>query len=105
VLVTLPAAQAAGSMIHIETESGEEVLTFVSTKSFETAVFSSPELENGATYLVYTGGSSTGTETDGLYTDGTYTAGTQASSFTISSIVTGESAGMGSRGGGKGGRP
>jgi len=103
VLVTLPSAQAAGSMIHIESESGAEVLTFVVTKSFETAVFSSPALENGATYLVYTGGSSTGTATDGLYVDCTYTAGMQAASFTISSMVTGESTGMGGQRGG--GRP
>ena len=102
VLVTLPTTQPAGSMIHIQSEAGEEVLTFVSTKSFETAVFSSPALENGTTYLVYTGGSSTGTETDGLYVDGTYTPSTQVSSFTITSMVTGESTGMGGpRGGGR----
>lgn len=102
-LVTLPSTQAAGSMLHIESDTGTDILTFVSTKSFETAVISSPDLENGSTYLVYTGGSSTGTATNGLYVDGTYTPGTEVSSFTITSMVTGESSGMGgSRGGGKG---
>ncbi|MBE2223973.1 MAG: carbohydrate-binding domain-containing protein [Anaerolineae bacterium] len=105
VLVTLPSMQPAGSMIHIQSEAGEEVLTYVSSKAFETAVFSSPALENGTTYLVYTGGSSTGTEMDGLYVDGTYTPGTQVSSFTITSMVTGESTGMGGQRGGGGGRP
>ena len=89
-------------MIHIVSEDGEEILTFVPTKAYQTVVVSSPELENGTTYAVYAGGSSTGTVTDGLYSDGTYTGGTQVSSFTITSIVTGESTGMGGRGGRRG---
>lgn len=103
VLQMLPATQAAGTVVHIESADGEEIVTFSPTKSYETIVVSSPELENGATYRVYTGGSSTGTPTDGLYTDGTYSGGTQVASFTISGIVTGESTGMGGPGGG--GRP
>ncbi len=99
----LPSTQSAGSMVHIESEDGQEIVTFVPTKSYEMVVVSSPELENGMTYLIYTGGSSTGTATDGLYTDGTYSAGTQVASFTISSIVTGQSTGMGGPGGGPGG--
>jgi hypothetical protein len=89
----------AGSIVHIESEDGEEILTFASAKAYQTVVISSPEMENGATYLVYAGGQATGTVTDGLYTDGTYSAGTQVSSFTIASIVTGESTGMGGPGG------
>ncbi|KAA3655504.1 MAG: carbohydrate-binding domain-containing protein [Chloroflexi bacterium] len=107
VLETLSSVQAAGTMIHIESEDGQEILTFVPTKTYQTLFISSPELENGTTYNVYLGGSTTSTVTDGLYADGVYTAGTQVSSFTISSIVTGESAQMGggSRGGNRGTRP
>jgi len=75
-------------MVHFETEDGEEILTFVPTKAYQSVVLGSPELKNGSTYIVYSGGSSTGTVTDGLYSGGTYTAGTQITSFTISSIVT-----------------
>jgi hypothetical protein len=89
VMYTFESPQAAGTMIHIETEDGEEILTFVPTKAYQSVVLSSPGLENGATYLVYFGGSSTGTVADGLYSGGTYTGGTQVSSFTISSMVTG----------------
>jgi hypothetical protein len=96
VMHTFPSVQAAGTMIHIEAENGEEILTFVPTKAYQSVVLSSPKLKNGTTYLVYSGGSSTGTVTDGLYSGGTYTAGTQVSSFTISSMVTG----AGSYGGG-----
>jgi hypothetical protein len=89
VMHTFPSPQAAGTMIHIETEDGEEILTFVPTKAYQSVVLSSPKLKTGSTYIVYSGGSSTGTVTDGLYSGGTYTAGTEVASFTISSMVTG----------------
>ena len=76
--------QSAGVMIHIETESGEEILTFVPVKAYQTVVLCTPDLALGTTYEVYSGGSSTGTETDGLYSDGTYTAGTRLGSITLS---------------------
>ena len=101
-LINLQGTLPAGSIVHIESEDGEDILTFAPTKAYQTVVISSPEMENGATYVVYAGGQATGTVTDGLYTDGTYSAGTQVSSFTIASIVTGESTGMGGpRGGGR----
>jgi hypothetical protein len=65
-------------------------------------LISSPDLENGESYVVYTGGSSSGMPSDGLVSDGEYTPGTQATSFTITNIITGEGMGMfpGGRGGG-----
>jgi hypothetical protein len=95
--------QAAGTMVHIETEVGEDVLTFVPTKEYQSVLLSSPELENGVTYAVYAGGNSTGTVADGLYSGGTYTAGTKVASLTISSIVTGARFGGGGFGGPGGG--
>jgi hypothetical protein len=96
--------QAAGTMVHIEAEGGEDILTFVPTRAYQSVVLSSPELENGLTYTVYTGGSSTGTVTDGLCSGGVYTAGTQVTSFTISSMVTGAGVLGGGFPGGGGGR-
>jgi hypothetical protein len=102
VMVNFSAAQSAGTMVHIETEGGQDILTFVLTKAYQSVVLSSPELRNGSTYVIYSGGSSTGTATDSLYACGTYTAGTQVTSFTISSIVTRiGSSGGGFRGGGR----
>ena len=101
VMHTFPSPQAAGTMVHIETEGGEEILTFVPTKEYQSVLLSSPKLKNGSTYSVYSGGSSTGTVTDGLYSGETYTAGTQVTSFAISSMVTG--AGSGGFPGGPGG--
>ncbi|MEJ2739389.1 MAG: hypothetical protein P8105_06140 [Dehalococcoidia bacterium] len=74
-LLNVSSALEAGTMIHIESEDGEEVLTFVPEKTHESVAFSSSGLKNGITYNVYSGGNSTGTITDGLYSGGTYTPG------------------------------
>jgi hypothetical protein len=88
VLVRLPSTKSAGTLFHLQTQAGSNVLTFAPSKNYQSLVFSSPNLAKGTTYLVYTGGSSTGTVTDGLYTGGTYTPGTKVSTFTISNIIT-----------------
>jgi hypothetical protein len=88
VMVNLSSAQSAGTMIHIESQDGEEVLSFVPTKAYQSVVLCSPELGNSSTYVVYAGGSSTGSVTDGLYSGGAYAPGTQVASFSISSVVT-----------------
>lgn len=96
VMFNFPSVQPAGTMIHIESEGGEEILTFAPTKAYQSVVLCSPELENGTTYTVFTGGSSTGIATDSLYSGGTYTAGTKLTDFMVSSVVTA----IGSSGGG-----
>jgi len=106
VLYNFDMAQAAGTLLHIQSQSGEEILTFMPTKEYQSVMISSSALQNGETYLVYTGGNSTGTVTDGLYEGGVYLPGTQVASFTISSIVTSNGAmGGGRSGGGPGGLP
>ncbi len=104
-MVNFTSPQAAGTMVHIETESGQDVLTFVSTKEYQSVLLSSPELENGSTYVVYSGGSSSGTVSDGLYSGGAFSGGTQVTSFTITSVVTGAGSSTGGFPGGPGGRP
>ena len=95
VIFSLASAQSAGTMVHVESESGEEILSLVPTKAYQSVVLSSPELENGETYVVYAGGSSSGTVSDGLYFGGSYSGGTQVASFTISGTVTGSGSQMG----------
>jgi hypothetical protein len=75
--------QSANILVNIQSASGEDLLTFCPTKTYQSLVFSSPELTAG-TYTVYLGGSSTGTSTNGLYLDGTYSGGTNLGSFTLS---------------------
>lgn len=88
VMLNLSSSESANTLIHIETEDGEDILTFAPTKTYQSIVFSSPELQKGTTYIFYSGGSSTGSNVDGLYSGGTYTIGIQITSFTISGIVT-----------------
>jgi hypothetical protein len=94
-LVNLPSVQPAKSAIRIESDQGEEVLTFVPLRQYQSVVLCSPKLTRGATYLVYTGGSVSGAATDGLYSGAKYTGGVQAYSLTISSIVTRAGSGSG----------
>jgi hypothetical protein len=103
VMVNFTSQYSAETIVHIETEDGEEILTFVPTKAYQSVVLCSPELEKGETYMVYTGGSSTGAIADGLYSGGIYTAGTQVTSFTISSIITTIGSSWGAFPGGGGG--
>ncbi len=86
------------TLFHIQDSGGNDILTFKPAQSYSSIVFSSPNLKNGSTYDIYTGGSSTGTLTDGVYSGGTYSGGTKYTSFTISGILT--SIGSSSGGGG-----
>ena len=81
--LTYASTQSAGTMIHIETDDGEDLLTFVPVKMYKSIVLCSPDLEDGMTCVVYSGGSSTGTVTDGLYSGGTYTPGTELGTVTV----------------------
>jgi hypothetical protein len=91
---------ASRHLVHIQDSNGEDILTFVPRKNIQSLSFSSPLLEEGETYTIFYGGSSTGTVVDGLYQGGSYSGGTQLASFKVSDIVTR----LGS-GGSWGGRP
>ena len=88
VMINYHSLQSTGTMVHIESEDGTSILTFAPLKAYQSVVISSPQFKNGATYIVYSEGSSTGIATDCLYSDGVYTPGTKMDNFTISSIVT-----------------
>lgn len=93
----------ANTMLHIETKSGESILSYVPTKEYKSIAFSSVKLKNNTSYSLYYGGSNSEDEKDGLYSLGTYTAGTLNSTFTISSMITSnirKRGGWGHRGGG-----
>ncbi len=69
-------------------------------------LISSPDLEMGETYSIYTGGSSSGEIENNLYLNGAYQPGTQLTQLTLESIVTtyGNNAGPGGFPPGGGGR-
>jgi hypothetical protein len=78
----------ANTLVNIQTEDGENIITFAPYKRFASVVLSCPQLTYGETYNIYYGGSSTGVLVDGVYKNGEYSGGTLFQSFTISSIVT-----------------
>ena len=87
-LLNFSSTQKAGTLVHIQTSGGKDVLTFAPSKQYQSIAFSSPALITGATYDVFIGGSSTGAAQDGLYRGGTYAPGAKYTSFTVSSPVT-----------------
>lgn len=113
IAVVLDSTQPGGTIIHIESLSGEEILTYESPKEFQLFVFSSPELQMNTTYAVYVGGQASGTITNGVYSDGSYTPGTLIANLEISSALTtqgnfqtmGPGGGPGGPGGAPGGGP
>ncbi len=88
ILINLSSTISGGTMFHIQSSDGSDLLSFTPKKNYQSIAFSSPAIANGQTYEVYYGGSSSGSESDGLYTGGTYTAGTKLGSLTVSSVVT-----------------
>ncbi|MBN1189313.1 MAG: carbohydrate-binding domain-containing protein [Dehalococcoidales bacterium] len=88
VMVNFDSPQAAGSIVHIESEEGLDLLTFMPAKAYQSVVLCSTEMQNGLTCVVYCGGSSSGTAVDGLYMGGEYSPGSEFTTFTVSAIVT-----------------
>jgi len=81
-------AKSGGTLFHVENSDGEKILTYKPSKTYESVAFSTPLLEKGRSYKIFTGGSDSGSETDGLYSGGTYSGGTLFTSFSISAVLT-----------------
>lgn len=84
--VSLPSS-SNNSMVSILDASGNTILSFTPSKTYQSVVISTPELVIGSNYSVYYGGSNSGSESDGLYTDGSASGGTELINFTLSSSV------------------
>ncbi len=86
-LLNFSSPLAAGTLIHLQTEGGDSLLTFAPRRAFQALAFSSPDLIQGDTIEVYAGGSATEPLASGLY-QGTYTPGELAGSIPIVDMVT-----------------
>lgn len=107
VLYLYDTVQAAGEMIYIVSEDGEQVLAYAPVKEYQSIAFSSPELETGTTYTVYSGGVIDSTAIDGVHGEGSYSPGTVIGDFTVKDVLTvvGTQSRMQGGGGGGGFRP
>lgn len=88
VKATASSSVTASTLFHIQDASGNNLVTFKPVRNVYYFVFSSPDIKNGATYSIYTGGTSTGTYTNGIYVGGVYSGGTLKKSFSITGKVT-----------------
>lgn len=96
VLIKSSAQLSAGSLLHIRTTTGTELVTFKPKNAVYYIHFSSASLQSGTSYEVYFGGSYTGgsfvggNTSWGMYTGGTYftTGATLKTTFTPSSSTT-----------------
>ena len=106
-------SQEANTLVNVKSESGEEIVTFAPSKSYQSVVICSPNIKSNEKYLVSVGGSSTGKQVDGLYSDGKYSGGANVGDIEVTSVINNitqegatQGGGMGGgRGGNKGGRP
>lgn len=80
--------QSAGTLVRLEDAQGNAILTFAPEKNYASVVVSTPEMKQGSTYSVYTGGTCDGAEKDGLYSGGAYTSGTKIAGIQLAGSVT-----------------
>lgn len=88
VLINFNSTLPAGTLIHVQNRTGEEIFTFAPSKQFQSIAFSSPLLVQGESYAVYLGGTSTGTQVGGLVQGGSYAPGDLYENISLNSIVT-----------------
>ena len=74
----------ARELVHIASSDNEPIITFRSSKAYQSLVVSSPLIETGQSYAVYRGGSHSGIEMDGLFVDGEYAPGMQIGTVSVS---------------------
>ncbi|MZQ75782.1 MAG: carbohydrate-binding domain-containing protein [Peptoclostridium sp.] len=80
--------QKAGTLVTLSDDSGKPLLSFAPSKDYQSIVISSPELEQGKTYTLSSGGTNSGKLKDGLYTGGTVSGATKLADIKLSNIVT-----------------
>ncbi len=104
-MTVLNGTTPAGTMLHFESSDGEDILTFVPAKEFQTILISTAQLNGLDAVNVYYGGSHSGSVVDGLYSAGNYSGGTSLGTYQITGVVTGSIGGGGMMPGGGRQRP
>ena len=80
--------QQAGTLVYVSDSKGNILAAIAPEKTFSCVILSSPDLKEGETYTVFTGGTASGDSTHGYYSKATVTGGTQFTTFTASDTVT-----------------
>lgn len=88
VSITFDTPLPAETVVHIQSDAGDNILTFAPEKMFQNIIFSSSDLLRGQAYTVSYGGTATGDHVHGWYTDGDYTGGQVFQPFTVGDSIT-----------------
>ncbi|HRZ98767.1 MAG TPA: carbohydrate-binding domain-containing protein [Paludibacter sp.] len=88
VLIKINSYLAPNTIINIQDEAGVSKLSYKVKKYALYVLVSSPLLETGKTYSIYTGGTNDGIESNGFYTSGNYTPGSKRGTFSITGKFT-----------------
>lgn len=88
IMMTYSSSQKANTIVRLEDSDGKEIITLAPTKDFQSLVISSPKLEKGKKYNLYTGGTSSQSVVDGLYKEGSYNKAGDGVTFSVSNSVT-----------------
>ncbi len=86
--VTYSSVQAAGTLLTLSDSDGSSLLSVNPAKEYQAVIISTPELKQGESYTLYTGGSVSGKTSDTLTLKGTYTAGTKVVTVPLSGVAT-----------------
>ncbi len=111
IMVNFSSTIEAGTVVALLDEDGNTVLSYTSNKEFQNIVISSPKIEEGKTYTLYTGGSTSGELINGIDTQGVYKPGTEKLTISMDELIVGLSedgssiSNQGPQGPSQGGRP
>ncbi|MFD3163448.1 carbohydrate-binding domain-containing protein [Herpetosiphon sp. NSE202] len=87
VLINYSSAQAAGNLVQILDQSGQALVSFTPRKQYQALVFSSPALQQAASYTINSGGTLE-TRASGYAQTTANAGGTAYATFSVSEIVT-----------------
>ncbi len=85
-LVSFGGTQPAGTLIVIQDEAGNAVLTFAPPVDFQQVLVSTGDIADGVTYTVFAGGTASGDPVDGVYTEAPTDLGTDVGTVTTDSV-------------------
>lgn len=73
--VSFTANVSANKTVAITDKSGKEIISFVSTKPFQSVIYASPSLKSGEQYSLISGVTHSGSAVNGIFTGGSFTGG------------------------------
>ncbi len=87
-VLTLDSFQAAGTLVTLCDDNGNEILSYAPAKEFNSVIISTPDILSGSSYSVFLGGTTNSSQQYGLYETGGYQGdGTEAGSFTAEDSI------------------